>query len=281
MKRKRIIGNVVYHILVTIGAFIMIYPLLWMVFSSFKPTSTIFATASQLIPTEWTLSNYTTGWKGLQRYTFGVFFKNSFIIAMGATVGTLLSSSVVAYALQRLKFGLKKVLFGAVLSTMMLPAQILMIPQYLWFYRLGWVDTFFPMILPYWFAVQGFFVYLIMNFIGGIPKELDEAAKIDGCSYYGIFGRVILPLVVPSLVTCAIFSFIWRWDDFLSAVLYVRSVKMYPVALALKQFSDPTSSSDYGAMFAMSTLSLVPITVIFLIFQKSLVEGIASSGIKG
>ena len=120
-----------------------------------------------------------------------------------------------------------------------------------------------------------------MNFIGGIPKELDEAAKIDGCSYYGIFARIILPLVVPSLITCAIFSFIWRWDDFLSALLYVRSVKMYPVAMALKTFTDPTSSSDYGAMFAMSTLSLVPITIIFLIFQKSLVEGIASSGIKG
>ena len=281
MRRKRIIGTIIYHILVAIGAFIMIYPLLWKVFSSFKPTQTIFATASQMIPTEWTLDNYITGWKGLQRYTFGTFFANSFIIAMGATIGTLLSSSVVAYALQRLNFGLKKVLFACVLSTMMLPAQILMIPQYLWFSNLGWVGTYYPMILPYWFAVQGFFVYLIMNFIGGIPKELDEAAKIDGCSYYGIFARIILPLVVPSLITCAIFSFIWRWDNFLSALLYVRSVKMYPVAMALKTFTDPTSSSDYGAMFAMSTLSLVPITIIFMIFQKSLVEGIASSGIKG
>ena len=148
MRRKRIIGTIIYHILVAIGAFIMIYPLLWMVFSSFKPTQTIFATASQMIPTEWTLDNYITGWKGLQRFTFGTFFANSFIIAMGATIGTLLSSSVVAYALQRLNFGLKKVLFACVLSTMMLPAQILMIPQYLWFSNLGWVGTYYPMILP-------------------------------------------------------------------------------------------------------------------------------------
>ena len=164
---------------------------------------------------------------------------------------------------------------------MMLPAQILMIPQYLWYNQLGWTGTYLPMILPYWFATQGFFVYLIMNFIEGIPKDLDEAAKIDGCSYYGIFVKIIMPLIVPSLLTSAIFSFIWRWDDYLSALLYINKTKMYPVAMALKNFCDPGSSSDYGAMFAMSTLSIVPAVVIFLIFQKSLVEGIASSGIKG
>ena len=161
MKRKRIIGTIIYHILVTLGALVMIYPLLWMVFSSFKPTTTIFATASQLIPSEWTTANYINGWKGLQRYTFGTFFKNSFIIAMGATVGTLLSSSVVAYALQRLKFGLKKVIFMCVLSTMMLPAQILMIPQYLWFSNLGWVGTYYPMI--YWIIFKLIITKSIIN----------------------------------------------------------------------------------------------------------------------
>ena len=137
------------------------------------------------------------------------------------------------------------------------------------------------MILPYFFAIQGFFVYLIMNFIGGIPKSLDEAAKIDGCSYYGIFFHVILPLIVPALVTSAIFSFIWRWDDYLSALLYVNRADMRPVSLALQLFNDPSSGSDIGSTLAMSTLSIVPATIIFLIFQKSLVEGIASTGIKG
>ena len=168
-----------------------------------------------------------------------------------------------------------------VLSTMMLPPQILMIPQYMWFRRLGWVGTYYPMILPYFFAIQGFFVYLIMNFIGGVPKELDEAAKIDGCSYYGIFFRIILPLITPALVTSAIFSFIWRWGDDLSALLYVTKPEMRPISLALKLFNDPSSGSDIGATLAMSTLSIVPATIIFLFFQKSLVEGIASSGIKG
>jgi len=273
--------EIVYHILVTFGALVMVYPLLWMVLSSFKPTDMVLPTADQLIPTTWTLDNYARGWKGFMGYSFGTFFANSFFISLVSTFGTLLSSAFVAYALQRLKFRLRKLLFVLVLSTMMLPAQILMIPQFMWYRHLNWVGTYYPMILPYFFAIQGFFVYLIMNFIGGIPKSLDEAAKIDGCSYYGIFFHVILPLIVPALVTSAIFSFIWRWDDYLSALLYVNRADMRPVSLALQLFNDPSSGSDIGSTLAMSTLSIVPATVIFLIFQKSLVEGIASTGIKG
>ena len=281
MSRKKTIGTIIYHVLVMAGAFIMVYPLVWMILSSFKPTNTILPTATQLIPTTWTLSNYFTGWKGFMGYSFATFFKNSFFISILSTFGTLISSAFVAYSLQRLQFRLKKLLFVLVLSTMMLPPQILMIPQYMWFRRLNWVGTFYPMIMPYFFAIQGFFVYLIMNFIGGVPKELDEAAKIDGCSYYGIFFKIILPLITPALITSAIFSFIWRWDDYLSALLYVTKPEMRPISLALKLFNDPSSGSDIGATLAMSTLSIVPATILFLIFQKSLVEGISNSGIKG
>ena len=275
------IKTIVFHVLVSIGGLIMVNPLLWMVLSSFKPTDLVLPTSSQLIPTQWTLDNYVNGWKGFMGYSFGVFFANSFFISFTATFGTLISSAFVAYALQRLNFKGKKLIFTLVLSTMMLPAQILMIPQFMWYRHLNWVGTYFPMILPYFFAIQGFFVYLIMNFIGGIPKDLDESAKIDGCSYYGTFFRIILPLIVPALVTSAIFSFIWRWDDYLSALLYVNRANMRPVALALQLFSDPSSGSDIGSTLAMSTLSIVPATIIFLIFQKSLVEGIATTGIKG
>ena len=278
---RKLWKEILYHVFVFAGAFIMIYPLLWMVLSSFKPTDMVLPTSKQLIPTEWTLRNYIQGWKGFQGYTFGTFFLNSFIIAFTSTFGTLFSSSLVAYALQRLEFKGKKILFGLVLSTMMLPAQILMIPQFMWYRHLNWVGTYYPMIVPFFFAIQGFFVYLIMNFIGGIPKDLDEAAKIDGCSYYITFFRIILPLIVPALVTSAIFSFIWRWDDYLSALLYVNRAYMRPVSLALQLFNDPSSGSDIGSTLAMSTLSIVPATILFLIFQKSLVEGIASSGIKG
>ena len=280
MRRKKLINKTVYHVLVTIFGLIMIYPLVWMFMSSFKETNTIFTTATQLIPETFTLDNYVNGWKGFGGISFGKFFGNSLLISLVATVGTVFSSAVVGYGLQRCKFKGKRILTVAMLLSMMLPAQVLMIPQYLWYQKLGWVGTYLPLIVPYCFAIQGFFVYLVMNFIGGIPRDLDESAKIDGCSYYGIFVRIIFPLLKPVLVTTFIFSFMWRWDDFLAALLYLNNPARYPVSLALKLFSDPATGSDWGAMFAMATLSILPIFLIFLTMQKYLVEGIASTGIK-
>jgi len=281
MKTKKTVGTIFYHILVCGLGLIMIYPLAWMIMSSFKETKTIFSTAGSLIPDKFVLENYINGWRGFGKVSFATFFKNSLFISIVATLGTVFSSAIVAFGLSRCNFRGRKFLFAAMLVSMMLPAQVLMIPQYLWYKQLNWIGTYKPLIIPYFFATQGFFVYLIMNFIDGIPRELDEAAKIDGCSYYGIFGRVIFPLITPALVTSAIFSFMWRWDDFLSALLYVQESAKYPVSLALKLFSDPASSSDYGAMFAMSTLSILPSVLFFIFFQKYLVEGISTSGLKG
>ena len=280
---KRIASRTIYHFLVLGLGLIMIYPLVWMVMSSFKETNTIFTTASQLFPTAQnaTTINYANGWRGFGKATFGRFFLNSLFISVTATIGTVLSSSIVAYGFARMRFPFRGALFAAMLVTMMLPAQVLMIPQYLWYQKLNWVGSYMPLIVPYWFATQGFFVYLMVNFIGGIPRDLDESAKIDGCSTYGIYLRIIMPLIVPALITSGIFSFIWRWDDFLSALLYVNPSAMYPASLALKLFCDPSSSSDYGAMFAMSTLSILPVMLIFIFCQKYLVEGIATSGLKG
>ena len=281
MKTTRKISTVIYHVLVLGFGLMMIYPLIWMVMSSFKETNTIFATAGSLIPEKFTLQNYINGWKGFAKISFGVFFKNSLFISIVATIGTVISSALVAYGFARCEFKGKKLLFSAMLISMMLPAQVLMIPQYLWYQKLGWVGSYMPLTVPYFFAIQGFFVYLMINFIDGIPRELDEAAKIDGCSYYTIFSKIILPLISPALITAGIFSFMWRWDDFLSALLYVNESAKYPVSLALKLFCDPGSSSDYGAMFAMAFLSVLPAVIMFIFFQKYLVEGIATSGLKG
>lgn len=281
MKKQRIINSVLYHVVVCGIGLVMIYPLVWMIMSSFKPTGTIFTTAGTLIHETFTLENYVNGWKGFSKVGFGTFFLNSGFIAVTSTIGTVMSSSIAAYGLSRCKFHGRNILFAFMLVSMMLPAQVLMIPQYLWYQKLGWVGSYLPLVVPFFFATQGFFVYLITNFINGIPRELDEAAKIDGCSYYMIFFRIILPLIVPALVTVCIFSFIWRWDDFLSALLYVSESARYPVSLALKLFCDPGSSSDYGAMFTMSTLSILPAVAIFIFFQKYLVEGISTSGLKG
>ena len=281
MKRKKTISNIIYHVLVCAFGLVMIYPLVWMVMSSFKDTNTIFTTATSLIPEKFTLQNYVNGWKGFAKVGFGTFFKNSLFISITATIGTVLSSSVVAYGFARCKFPGRKLLFAAMLASMMLPAQVLMIPQYLWYQKLNWVGTNLPLIVPYCFAIQGFFVYMMTNFIEGIPRELDEAAKIDGCSYYTIFTKIIFPLMVPTMITGCIFSFMWRWDDFLGALLYVNKTEKYPVSLALKMFCDPSSSSDYGAMVAMATLSILPAVLIFFCLQRYLVEGISTSGLKG
>ena len=281
MKEKRAVKAVIYHILVFAVGLVMIYPLIWMVMSSFKPTNTIFQTAGSLIPETFTFENYINGWKGFAKVTFATFFKNSLFISVVATIGTVISSAIVAYGFARFKFKGKKLLFSAMLLSMMLPAQVLMIPQYLWYQKLNWVGSYMPLIVPYFFAIQGFFVYLISNFISGIPRDLDEAAKIDGCSYVSIFTKIILPLIKPALVTAGIFSFMWIWDDFLSALLYVNKSAKYPVSLALKLFCDPGSSSDYGAMFAMASLSILPSVLIFIFFQRYLVEGISTSGLKG
>ena len=280
-EKKHMVGTIIYHVVILLIGLIMVYPLVWMVMSSFKETNTIFTTAGSLLPEHFTLDNYINGWKGFAKITFATFFKNSILISVLATFGTILSSAVVAYGFARFKFRGRGILFAAMLLSMMLPAQVLMIPQYLWYQKLGWVGSYLPLIIPYFFATQGFFVYLMSNCISGIPVELDEAAKIDGCSYWGIFIRVIVPLIKPAVVTGCIFSFMWRWDDFLSALLYVNKTAMYPVSLALKLFCDPGSSSDYGAMFAMASLSILPSVLIFIFFQKYLVEGISTSGLKG
>ena len=233
MEHKKIkTKSVIYTVLVLLGGFIMIYPLIWMVMSSFKENNEIFSDASSLIPSYFKFENYSNGWAGFAGISFSVFFRNSFIISIIGTIGAVFSSAVVAFGFARTRFRSRAFWFVCMLITMMLPFQIIMIPQYIIFNQLGWVGTFLPLIVPSYFG-GAFFIFLIVQFIYGIPRDLDEAAKIDGCSYYGIFARIILPLIVPALVTCAIFSFMWKWDDFLGSLLYLNKPSTYPVSLAL------------------------------------------------
>ncbi len=280
MHRKIIINNTIYHILVCAFGFIMIYPLLWMVASSFKESTDIFKESYKLIPDTFHFENYKNGWKGFGGVTFTTFFSNSFVISTIATIGAVISSAIISFGFGRLVFPGRKFWFSCMMMTMMLPFQVVMIPQFVIFQKLNWINTVLPLTIPYFFG-QAFFIFLNMQFIKGIPKELDEAARIDGCSYYGVFFRVDLPLIVPSIVTTAIFSFMWRWDDFFGALLYLNAPSKYTLSIAIKMFSDPSSQSDWGALFAMSTLSIMPIFLIFIFFQKYLIEGISTDGLKG
>ncbi|UJF34998.1 carbohydrate ABC transporter permease [Paenibacillus hexagrammi] len=277
---SRSIKTVVYHVFVCALAIAAMYPILWLIASSLKPNDEIYSTASSLIPSTFTWSNYAKGWQGFAGTTFGTFMKNSFIIVIISTIGAVASSAAVGYGFARVKFFGSKFWFGAVMLTMLLPQDVTIISQYVMFSKLGWLSTFKPIIVPQFFGIP-FFIFLIMQFIRTIPGELDEAAKMDGCSKYTIFYKIIIPLIVPALVTSAIFSFYWRWDDFYTPLLYLNDPKLYPMSLALKLFLDNDALNNWGGMFAMSTLSLLPIFIVFVAFQKYIVEGISTSGLKG
>ncbi|MDR1599091.1 MAG: carbohydrate ABC transporter permease [Oscillospiraceae bacterium] len=268
-----------YHVLMASGSFVMLYPLVWMISSSVKPNGDIFTTATRLFPSVVTGEHYATGWRGFAGYTFAVFFGNSLLIAALSMMGTVVSSAVVAFGFARIRFPGRNVWFVVMITTMLLPSQVMMIPRFVLFNRMGWVGTYLPMTVPAFFG-GAFSIFLVMQFIRSIPRDMDEAAKIDGCSWYGIFLKIVAPMIVPALVTVGVLAFIGSWEDFMGALLYLNKPNRYTAAYALKLFNDNTKI-DYGATFAMSVLSLAPILAVFFFFQKNLVEGISIQGLKG
>ncbi|MGK9230267.1 carbohydrate ABC transporter permease [Inquilinus limosus] len=267
----------VYAVLV-IGALVMIYPLIWMVLSSFKSDQEIFSNPAAL-PTQVDLDNYIQGWTAAKP-SFTRYFLNSFAICLGAVIGNVFACSLAAFAFARLRFPLKGVLFTIMLLTLMLPSHALLIPQYVLYVGLDWVNTYLPLIVPKFLATDAFFIFLIVQFIRTIPRELDEAAIIDGCGTFALFRHIIFPLLRPAIITTIIFTFIWTYNDFFSQLIYLTSPESLTVPVALRSLVD-SSGGAYAQLLAMSVLSLVPTFVVFLVFQRRLVEGISTSGIKG
>lgn len=261
---------------------VVLYPLVWMLGTSFKPQDEVLSTVSA-IPKTFTPSNYPDGWRHLD-VNFGRFFLNSTLVASLVIVGNMFSCLLAAYAFARLRFPLRKIWFALMIGTLLLPSHVLIVPQFILFKTFGWVGGPFPytpLVLPHFLAIDAFFVFLMVQFMRGIPRELDEAAKIDGCSPFGVFRHVILPLSRPALVTTAIFSFIWTWNDFFRQLVYLSDLDRYTVPVALTLFIDSTGQSSVGPMFAMAVLSLLPVFLFFLAFQRLLVQGINTSGLKG
>jgi multiple sugar transport system permease protein len=256
----------------------MLYPILWMISNAFKESGEIFNSFS-LIPKTFHVDNFVRGWAYNGSTSFGTFFKNSFFVTVVSTIGAVIASSLVAFGFARIRFRGNGFWYACMFLTMMLPYQVVMVPQFIIFHRIGWVNTFLPLIVPQ-FGGQAFFIFLMVQFIRGIPHELDQSAMIDGCSKFSIYLRIIFPLIKPALITATIFSFYWRWDDFLGPLLYLNRPRNFTVSLALRMFSDPMSSTDWGAIFAMGTLSLIPVLAIFVLFQKYIVEGLVTTGLK-
>jgi multiple sugar transport system permease protein len=261
--------------LVLLG-FVMLYPVLWMVVSSLRPDDEIFRSPGLILDTLHT-ENYVEGWTALAS-PFGHYLINSTIVVLGCIIGNLVSCSMAAYAFARLEFTGKRWWFGIMLGTIMLPIHVIIVPQYILFSQLDWVNTFLPLVVPKILATDAFFIFLMVQFIRGLPRELDEAARIDGCGHPRIFLRIILPLMRPALATTTIFTFIWTWNDFFSQLIYLTDPEMYTVPVALRSFVDSTVSTSWGSLFAMNVVSLVPIFLAFLIGQRYLVRGIATTG---
>lgn len=277
MKRK--VKKYTYHICMIAISFVMFYPLLWMVFSSFKPEEQIMLSNGALIPEEWTVEHYIRGWGGSNRYSFTVFFRNSFFVSIVRMIGTTLSCTLAAYGFARIKFKLRGFWFAVMISTMCLPGMVLQIPTYLMFNKFGWVGTWLPLTVPSFFGGAGA-IFMLMQFMKTVPREMDEAAMIDGCGRFRMFYNIMLPLIRPCVVMTAVNSFIGSWGDFYSALIYLNKPSMYPVAYALKLFTDD-SGNVVGPPLAMSVASLIPILILFVFFQKQLVEGISTTGVKG
>ena len=272
--------SVLRHVGMIVLLLVLLYPIGWLISTSFKPAEEVLSSLS-LLPEHGTADNYRQLFSGVAGYSVWHYLTNSLIVSVGAVAGNVLSCSLAAYAFARLHFRGRGPLFAFMIATIMLPQHVVLIPQYVIFQKLGLVNTFWPLILPKFLATDAFFVFLMVQFIRSLPRELDEAATIDGCGPFRTFRWVILPLLRPAIITTAIFTFIWTWNDFFAQLISLNTPGQFTLPLALQIFVDQTSQSAFGPMFALSVLTLVPIGLFFLAFQRFLVEGVSTSGLKG
>lgn len=272
--------SLLFHAISLALIVVVLYPGVWMIASSFKPSSEIVGNAS-IWSSNFSFNNFVKAMDGIGGVSTLQFFGNSLILAVGSVVGVVISSTVTAYAFTRINFPGRKVFFSLMIMTLLLPFHVVIIPQYIIFQQIGLVDTYIPLLLGKFLGADAFFVFLMVQFMRNLPRELDEAARIDGAGHVRIFFSIMLPLMKPSVITASIFAFIWSWNDFLGPLLYLNTPDKYPLPLALRLFVDQTQSSDYGAMIAMSVLALLPVLLFFLIFQRYIVEGVSTQGLKG
>lgn len=267
-------------VFLSVSAFIMVYPLIWLFFASFKANNEIFGSL-QLLPKQVVWDSYAKGWQGSGQFTFGVFLLNTIKLVVPVVVFTVLSSTVVAYGFARFQFPLKNILFAVMISTLMLPNAVIIIPRYILFKEFGWLNSYLPFTMPALFACYPFFIFMLIQFFRGLPRELDESATIDGCNSFVILTRILMPLCKPALFSAAIFQFIWTWNDFFNSLIYINSVKKFTLALGLRMSLDVSSAAKWNEVMAMSMVAIIPCVIIFFLAQKYFVEGIATTGLKG
>ncbi|RTE11407.1 carbohydrate ABC transporter permease [Paenibacillus whitsoniae] len=279
--QSAVLRRAIKHLALLLLGWLMIYPLIWLFLSSFKTNADLFGTLS-LWPSQFVWNSYVKGWAGTGQYTYTTFFYNTFVLVIPTVVLTVLSSVMVAYGFARFKFPLRNLMFVLMISTLMLPHTVIIIPRYLIFRNLGWLDSFWPFIVPAAFGCFPFFIFMMVQFLRGLPKELDESAVMDGCNPPTILFRILLPLCMPAMISAAIFQFIWTWNDFFNPLIFINSVKKFPISLALRMTIDSTGGTiEWNQIMAMAVLAILPPVLVFFFSQKYFVEGIATTGIKG
>ena len=278
--QKQHIASIIRYVLLTVVAVVMVYPIVWVVGASFKTNSEIF-TSIGFFPTSFDFQAYIDGWNTKGNYTFTLYFINTFQYVIPKIIFTLVASTITAYGFARFNFPGKKIMFSLLMATMFLPAVVTRIPLYLFWSDLGLLDTYIPLLAGSFFAQEPFFVFMLIQFLRSIPRDLDEAATVDGCGSFGILWRILVPALKPALISCVIFQFVWSFSDFLGPLIYITSQDKFPVSLALRLNVDPSTNTPWNQVFAMSLLSLLPAIILFFSAQKYFVEGVTSSGIKG
>jgi len=279
-KLKKIALNVLQYGFLCIVGLVMVYPLIWLFFATFKDNSEIFGSI-KLLPEKFSWNAYVEGFKGNGQIGFDVFFLNTIKFVIPTVAVTVISCVLSGYAFARFEFPFKNLLFHIMLATLMLPNAVLIIPRFILFNQLKWVNSYLPMMVPAAFACNSFFVFNAVQFFRGLPRELDESAKMDGCNSFMILMKILLPLSKPLLFSIVLFQFIWTWNDFFNPLIYINSVRLYPLSLALKMSLDINETARWSNVLAMSLVSMLPCIILFFLAQKYFVEGIATSGLKG
>lgn len=278
-KTKKKINLVFSYIIIFIIGFIMLYPIIWMFFATFKTNDEIFGHVA-LLPQSFSLQNFIDGWNGTV-IPYSKYFLNTALMVIPTTLFTVFSCSLVAYGFARFRFPGKKILFALLIATLMLPNSVIIIPRYTLYNKFGWLDSYLPFYVPAILACYPFFIYQLIQFMRGLPRDLDESAYIDGCGTFRVFWQILLPLMKPALFSAALFQFMWTYNDYFNSLIYINSVKKFTVSLALRLSLDAESVVVWGKVLAMAFVSVLPLMILFFAAQKYFVEGIASSGLKG
>lgn len=279
-KTKKTVKAVLSYLVIVVIGLVLLYPILWMFFAAFKTNDEIFG-STKLLASHYSFKNFIDGWKGSGLISYAVYFRNTFLLVVPVTLLTLVSSTFVAYGFARFHFPLKKVLFSLLIATLMLPNAVIIIPRYTLFAKFGWIDTYIPFYALAGLACYPFFIFMLVQFLRGIPRELDESAYIDGCGTFRTLRQIILPLMKPSLFSAALFQFMWTYNDYFNSLIFINSGKKYTVSLALRLSLDSESVINWGKIMATSFVVVLPLILLFFMAQKYFVEGIATSGLKG